>query len=333
MTSRIAALTFLALPLGLGLSSSCDSVGGTVEQGAGGRGHGGAGGGGGGGDDTGGTAGTGNGGDVGGQAGSGGLGRGGSGTGRGGAAGGSTAGGQGGGAGKTGAGGRAGAVGRGGSTGQGGAKTPIDAGPVACDDITSPGRLAVYNYDSSEVSGSSIQLNFDIVNYTAFTSKLSQVTVRYWFTDEDPSSTNILEQYYVPIPTTMKFIALNPPRSKANTVLEMSFRDIPDAGVSWIETRGFNFAFHKNSYAGTYDQSNDYSYDPKLKSALGLNPKITAYLNGVLSWGCEPPVQEVVIDAGAGGEEVDAGAGTGGTGGTSGSPDVAASTPETGRRG
>jgi hypothetical protein len=190
----------------------------------------------------------------------------------------------------------------------------------------------VYNYDSSEVSGSSIQLNFDIVNYTAFTSKLSQVTVRYWFTDEDPSSTNVLEQYYVPIPTTMKFIALNPPRSKANTVLEMSFRDIPDAGASWIETRGFNFAFHKNSYAGTYDQTNDYSYDPKLTKALGLNPKITAYLNGVLSWGCEPPVQEVVIDAGGGGEEADAGTSEPDAGSAA-TPDVAASSSEAGRRG
>ena len=34
---------------------------------------------------------------------------------------------------------------------------------------------------------------------------------------------------------------------------------------------------------------NDYSYDSTLKSALGLNPKITAYVNGVLAWGCEPP--------------------------------------------
>jgi hypothetical protein len=161
----------------------------------------------------------------------------------------------------------------------------------------------VYSYDDSAVSGSSIQLHFDIVNFTAYSSRLQQVTVRYWFTDEDPSSANVLEQYYVPIPTTMKFTTLNPPRTEANTVLEMSFRDAPDAGVSWVETRGFNFAFHKTSYAGTYDQSNDYSYDPKLTKSLGQNPKITAYVNGVLSWGCEPPVQEVVVDAGV----VDAG--------------------------
>jgi predicted ribosome-associated RNA-binding protein Tma20 len=78
-----------------------------------------------------------------------------------------------------------------------------------------------------------------------------------------------------------------------------------------VETKGFNFAFHKASYAGTYDQTNDYSYDPKLTTALGLNPKITAYVNGVLAWGCEPTVQPVVVDAGAesdldGGSAVDA---------------------------
>jgi hypothetical protein len=119
------------------------------------------------------------------------------------------------------------------------------------------------------------------------------VTVRYWFTDEaraiDAGSLpNVLEQYYVPIATTMKFITLDPPRTGADTVLEMTFSSSPDAGTSWVETRGFNFAFHKTSYNGTYDQSNDYSYDPTLKSALGLNPKITAYVGGVLAWGCEP---------------------------------------------
>jgi hypothetical protein len=120
----------------------------------------------------------------------------------------------------------------------------------------------------------------------------------------------------------MKFTTLNPPRTGANTVLEMSLRDAPDSGVSWVETRGFNFAFHKNNYAGTYDQSNDYSYDPKLTKTLGLNPRITAYLNGALVWGCEPPVQPVVVDAGSG--EVDAGAGA---------ADVPAATPDAGRRG
>lgn len=191
------------------------------------------------------------------------------------------------------------------SAGQGGAgskdaggrdATPIDGAPLACDDIESAGRLAVYFYDDSAVTGSSIQLHFDVVNYTAFGSRLPQVTVRYWFTDEGAPAANVIEQYYVPIDTTMKFTTLNPPRAGADTVLEMSFRASPDAGVSWIETRGFNFAFHKASYAGTYDQSNDYSYDAKLTKALGPNPKITAYVNGVLAWGCEPPVQPVVIE-------------------------------------
>ena len=220
--------------------------------------------------------------------------------------------------------GATGGVHQAGNGGQGGSSTnndagqdsarPIDGGPVACDDIESSGRLAVYYYSDSAVSGSSIQMHFDIVNFTAFTSRLSQVTVRYWFTDEEAATANVVEQYYVPIPTTMKFVTLNPPRTGANTALEMSFRDVPDAGVSWVETRGFNFAFHKPDYAGTYDQSNDYSYDAKLTKALGQNPRITAYVGGVLAWGCEPPVQEVVIDAGsteseAGQGEVDSGSG------------------------
>jgi hypothetical protein len=202
-----------------------------------------------------------------------------------------------------GASGAGGSAGRGGSTGRdagsGGAGkdaapgdtsgTAGDGGALACDDITSPERLGVYYYSNSEATGSSIQMYFDIVNFTAYSVRLSQVTIRYWFTDEGTGQANVLEQYYVPLPTTMKFVTLNPPREGADTVLEVSYTAAGDAGGSFVETRGFNFAFHKASYSGTYDQTNDYSYDPTLKTSLGQNPKITAYINGALAWGCEPP--------------------------------------------
>lgn len=219
-------------------------------------------------------------------------------------------------AGGRGSGGRTGTLGNGGSGGrdgtggstvvpaQGGAPgkdagIKIDAGPVACDDTQSSGRLGVYYYDDGAVTGQAVQMHFDIVNYTAYGSRLSQVTVRYWFTDEDATAANVVEQYYVPIPTKMKFSTLNPPRVGADTLLEISFSDLPDAGISWVETKGFNFAFHKTGYSSNYDQSNDYSYDAKLTKALGPNPKITAYINGVLAWGCEPAVQTAPLDAGS----------------------------------
>lgn len=318
MSIRIVALTHLAFPLVglLALPASCNSTGGELDlgtggNGSGGRSTGGRGGSGSGGSHTGGASGGesgGAGGAAGDQSGGGASARGGNGGGRGGAAGpdalsggGGVSGGNDAAAGGRGLGGNSAQVG-----GSGGAKITIDAGPVACDDTQSPNRLGVYFYDNSKASDSALQMHFDVANYTAYTSRIQQVTVRYWFTDEDPTSVNVVEQYYVPVPTTMKFSTLNPPRTGANTVLEISFRDAPDAGLSWFETKGFNFAFHKTSYAGTYDQSNDYSYDPKLTTALGLNPKITAYVNGVLAWGCEPTVQPVQVDAG-GESEVDGG--------------------------
>lgn len=317
MSIRITALTHLALPFVglLAIAGSCNSTGGDLDLGtggdaAGGRGTGGRGGAAGsGGSHSGGTSG---GDDSGGQSGSGGIGKGGSGgAGKGGSAG-TPAGGAGGAS--AGSGGRTSGGGQGGvakDAGSGGTRATGDAGAVACDDIESPGRLAVYYYGNSKASDSSIQMHFDIVNYTAYTSRLQDVTVKYWFTDEDPSSANTLEQYYVPITTSFKFTTVNPPRTGANTVLEMSFRNAADAGISWVETKGFNFAFHKTSYAGTYDQSDDYSYDEKLVQKLGKNAKITAYVGGTLAWGCEPPPLPPGLDAGTtseldGGEEVDA---------------------------
>jgi hypothetical protein len=289
-----------------GLSGSCQPPGGGTD-GSGGRKS-----------ETGGIVGSGGRGSGGGSAGS--LGNGGSVAQSGGqAAGGMGAGGRGG---TTSNGGNSGrdAAANGGSSvsaGQGGsggrdASSPSqsDAGPVSCDDIQSSGRLGVYYYDDGAVTGQAVQMHFDVVNYTAFGSRLSQVTIRYWFTDEDATTANVVEQYYVPIPTKMKFSPVNPPRAGADTVLEMSFTDSPDAAASWVETKGFNLAFHKNGYSGTYDQSNDYSYDAKLTKALGPNPKITAYVNGVLAWGCEPPVQSAVqppvLDASTGSPALDA---------------------------
>jgi len=204
----------------------------------------------------------------------------------------------------------------------------IDGGPVSCSDITSNDRLAVYYYSDSQATGSSsVQMHMDVINFTALSARLTQVTVRYWFTDENAATPNTMEQYYVPLPTTMKFLPVDPPRDGADTVLEFSFPVGPDAGASFVETRGFNFAFHKPSYAGTYDQTNDYSYDPTLTKALGMNPKITAYINGVLAWGCEPPLlppAKPPADGSAGGA-VDGGSGEG--------PDVGAGAVDAGAGG
>lgn len=290
MSTRIVPSLLAIVLLGLpAISGACKNADAPVADAAGGRG----------GSHTGGTR------AAGGQTGTGGVENGGTSGGEGGSARGGSVGTGGTSTSNGGATGKdAAAGGSGGKDAGSGGSGPVDSGPVACDDIDSTGRLAVYFYDDSAVSSSSIQMHFDLVNFTAFSSRLPQVTVRYWFTDEDASSANVVEKYYVPITTTMKFIAVNPPRSDADTVLEMSFPETPDSGASWVETKGFNLAFHKTSYAGTYTQDNDYSYDSKLTKTLGQNPKITAYVNGVLAWGCEPPVAttplpDADIDGGA----------------------------------
>ena len=177
-----------------------------------------------------------------------------------------------------------------------------EVGPIACDDITSNSRLGIWNYvDSTTTSIQDVQLHLDLLNFTALSAQLSQVTVRYWFTDEDTTTPNEVAQYYVPPRVGIvktKFIPLNPIRKDANTVLEISFVPNPDAGISFVETTKFDLAFHKANYKGAFDLSNDFSFDPKLQKTFGPNPKITAYIKGVLSWGCEPPELAPSPDAG-----------------------------------
>jgi hypothetical protein len=168
-----------------------------------------------------------------------------------------------------------------------------EVGPLACNDKTSNNRLGVYYYAGNPAAQTQdVQIHMAVINFTALTARLSQVTVRYWFTDEEPGLPNILTMYYTPstlAKITTNFLPANPPRDGADTVLEFKFTPHPDAGVSFVETTEFNFAFHKDGYAGTYDQANDYSFDASLKT-FGANPRITAYIAGELAWGCEPPV-------------------------------------------
>lgn len=169
-----------------------------------------------------------------------------------------------------------------------------EVGPLACNDTTSTNRLGVYYYTGSPgAQVQDVQIHMALINFTAFTTRLSQATVRYWFTDEEPETPNMLTMYYTPTTLakiTTRFLPASPPRAGANTILEFSFTPNPDAGASFVETMEFNFAFHKDGYSGTYDQSNDYSFDSKLSKSFGPNPKITAYIGGQLAWGCEPPV-------------------------------------------
>jgi hypothetical protein len=170
----------------------------------------------------------------------------------------------------------------------------LEANPLACNDRTSNDRLGIYYYTGSAASTQDMQVHIDLINFTALSARLSQTSVRYWFTDEDAATPNLLTFYYTPSTVgkiTTRFLPVTPPRPGADTVLEFTFTPAPDAGASFVETTEFNFAFHKDGYAGTYDQSNDYSYDPKLSKTLGANPKITAYIGGVLAWGCEPPAE------------------------------------------
>jgi hypothetical protein len=89
---------------------------------------------------------------------------------------------------------------------------------------------------------------------------------------------------------TTRFVPATPLRTGADTVLEFTFSANPDAGVTFIETTEFNFNIHKDGYAGTFNQANDYSFDASLNKSFAPNPKITAYIGNELAWGCEPPI-------------------------------------------
>jgi hypothetical protein len=127
-----------------------------------------------------------------------------------------------------------------------------------------------------------------IVNTGASPQPMSELTVRYWFTED---GTKPLEYHcdYAKIDcanVTGTFVALPTAVTGADHYLEISFGAgagsiAPGADSGEIQNR-----FNKSDFS-TWTQSNDYSWDPT-KTTYADWPNVTLYRAGTLVWGTEP---------------------------------------------
>jgi hypothetical protein len=201
----------------------------------------------------------------------------------------------------TGAGGTRGGVTSGGSATGGGASggskddaggsaagtVKIDAGPTCAKDCV----LKVQYQNTTtppEPMTATVRIRVDVLNTGTKSVALTDVTVRYWFSDAGGSGDQAncyFAQDGCPSLAT-KFVPVAPLRPHADRYLEIGFTDgrTLDSGS---HTGTISVGVQHASGGPLYDQTDDYSYAPSQPSFVDW-PNITAYVGGALVWGTEP---------------------------------------------
>jgi hypothetical protein len=189
----------------------------------------------------------------------------------------------------------------GGATGAAGAVGAADAeglagaaGPVDADDAGAPQVKVLYTCRSNDTGQASFVL--DVTNEGSLSFALSDLSLRYWYTidagkqqelDCDVANlgcTNIVTSADTPGP---KFVAVMPPKPKANEYVEIAFKVGAFALDPLLETGQIQLRLHNKDFSPIV-QTDDFSYDCSAMGAAAPSTKITAYIDGILVWGNEP---------------------------------------------
>lgn len=159
--------------------------------------------------------------------------------------------------------------------------TTTDTTPVEESDIQ------VQFIGTAAVQTQGITAKFRVINNSSTPISLSDIKLRYYYTiDSDTTQNFYCDWTNAGIANvTGTFAALNPSKATADYYLEIGFTS--DAGTL---ASGQNIDVHTRFVKAdwsAYTQSNDYSYKSTGTAFEDWN-KVTAYVNGTLSYGIEP---------------------------------------------
>ncbi len=142
--------------------------------------------------------------------------------------------------------------------------------------------------DPNSPGDNQIKAHLNVVNTGAAAVPLSELTIRYWYTN-DGSMPQVYDCDWAMRGCSninARFISLPAPVAGANTYLELAFGAgagsiAPGQQSGEIQTR-----LHSQNWSN-YTEGNDYSYDAT-KTSFADWDRITLYRNGTLVWGSEP---------------------------------------------
>jgi hypothetical protein len=168
-----------------------------------------------------------------------------------------------------------------------------DAGPIA-------GFSVRYQVGAPMVTNSSvIKCVLSIVNNSGQSVPLTELTMRYYYTNEVTNPVTIDTNYahtsggmtYMDVTNkiTKQSVVLAPAKTNANAYVEIGFASGSPNILSGDVSTDVDWQIHDTNYTQSYNQSNDYSFDAS-KTTSQTWDHVALYRNGTtLLWGVPPP--------------------------------------------
>jgi hypothetical protein len=189
-------------------------------------------------------------------------------------------------------GGAAGSVGAAGTAGGAAGATAGTAGAGGAG--TCPGCKITVDYTCNSGAPDQALFIVDATNAGSSLVLLKDLTLRYWFTVDagkpqelDCDQAQLTCAYILTSMSTppVSFVPVTPPRTNANEYLEIAFKQ----GAIDVngKTGNVQLRLHNKDFT-PMNQADDYSADCGSTGQAHDNPKITAYIKGVLVGGTEP---------------------------------------------
>src|SRR5215475_12480900 len=154
-------------------------------------------------------------------------------------------------------------------------------------------RLQYRVADPNSPNDNQIKPHFNIVNGGTTAVPLSELTIRYWYTN-DGSQPQVYDCDFATrgcANISASFVSI-PAVTGANTYLQLSFSAGAGSLAAGQQSGEIQTRLHNQNWSN-YTEGNDYSYDAT-KTAFADWTRVTLYRNGTLVWGTEPTPQ--VID-------------------------------------
>ncbi len=150
------------------------------------------------------------------------------------------------------------------------------------------GIVLQYRTDDTNAKDNAIRPQFNIKNTGKTAVKLSDLKIRYYYTDESKQAQQFFLDWAKIGNEKVKatFVTLPNPKSKADKYVEISFTDGAGTIQPGGETGEIQSRIHAANWSN-FDETNDYSYGAT-QTAFADWDHGTVYQQGKLVWGIEP---------------------------------------------
>ncbi len=150
------------------------------------------------------------------------------------------------------------------------------------------GLVLEYADGATSATSNTPSPHFEILNNTSASVALSNLTIRYWFTEEGTLAEQSWCDYAVAGCSNVvgSFVTLNSPTATANTYFQVGFTSAAGSIAIGANSGDIQERFNKSDWSN-YNQANDYSWS-QTQTSYAAWSKVTLYLSGQLVWGTEP---------------------------------------------